>query len=222
MNIMKYDKKELEELILDQNIPYSQIGVKYGVSGAAIKKAALRLGISLPRRRVVTENENFSHCGFKKNSKVFIVSNDEFVAIINNSKSWVEIGEKLGYKNGVSSNVKKAIETRSSMLGVELDICLNETNSILDKTKQELFENRKNWQSARSTIQKNARSVYFDNTVSPKCEICGYTHHVEVAHIKPVSGFPESATIREINSIDNLIGLCPNHHWEYDNGILEL
>ena len=219
---MTYNKKELEELILDQNMPYSQIGVKYGVSGAAIKKAALRFGIPLPRRRVINENENFSHCGFKKNSKVFALPDVEFTTIINNSKTWVEIGEKLGYKNGVSSNVKKAIETRSSMLGVELNICLNETNSILDKTKKELFENRKNWQSARSTIQKDARRIFFDNTVSPKCKICGYTHHVEVAHIKPVSDFPETATIREINSIDNLIGLCPNHHWEYDNGILEI
>jgi hypothetical protein len=56
---MKYDKKELEELILDKNIPYSQIGVKYGVSGAAIKKAALKYGIPLPRRRTVNENEKF-------------------------------------------------------------------------------------------------------------------------------------------------------------------
>lgn len=219
---MKYDKTELEKLILEQNKPYSQIGEMYGVSGAAIKKAALKYGIPLPRRRYVNENENFSHCGFKKNSKVFIIPDAEFINIINNSKTWVEIGEKLGYKNGVSSNVKKAVETRSSMLGVELDICLNETNFILDKTKGELFENRKNWQSARSSIQKIARSIYFENTVSPKCEICGYTHHVEVAHIKPVSEFTETATIREINSIDNLIGLCPNHHWEYDNGILEL
>jgi hypothetical protein len=219
---MKYDKKELEELILDKNIPYSQIGVKYGVSGAAIKKAALRLGIPLNRRRTVNKTENFSHCGFKKNSNVFIIPSEEFITIIKNSKKWVEIGEKLGYKNMVSSNVKKAIEARCSKLGVELNICLNETNSILDKTKQELFENRKNWQSARSAIQKNARSVYFDNTISPKCEKCGYTHHVEVAHIKPVSEFSETATIREINSIDNLIGLCPNHHWEYDNGILKL
>lgn len=39
---------------------------------------------------------------------------------------------------------------------------------------------------------------------------------------KAVSDFDDSVTIREIDSIDNLIGLCPNHHWEYDNGILKL
>lgn len=24
-----------------------------------------------------------------------------------------------------------------------------------------------------------------------------------------------------INSLDNLVGLCPNHHWEFDNSHLE-
>lgn len=45
---------------------------------------------------------------------------------------------------------------------------------------------------------------------------------MEIAHIKAVSEFEESSTIAEINSIDNLIALCPNHHWEYDNGIIKL
>lgn len=55
-----------------------------------------------------------------------------------------------------------------------------------------------------------------------KCAICGYDKHIEIAHIKAVSEFDDSVTIAEINSIDNLIALCPNHHWEYDNGILTL
>lgn len=219
---MKYDKKEIEKLILEEKKPYSQIGEIYGVSGQAIKKIALRLGISLPRRRIVNNKENFSHYGFKKTSKVFSIPNDAFIDIITNSNTWIEISEKLGYKNQVSSNVKQAIEARCLKLNINLNICLNVNNTILNKTKKELFENRKNWQSARSAIQKNARSVYFDNKKNPKCEICGYAHHVEVAHIKSVAEFSETSTIREINSIDNLIGLCPNHHWEYDNGILEI
>lgn len=52
--------------------------------------------------------------------------------------------------------------------------------------------------------------------------MCGYDKFVEIAHIKAVSEFDESALISDINSIDNLIALCPNHHWEYDNGVLIL
>jgi predicted restriction endonuclease len=93
---------------------------------------------------------------------------------------------------------------------------------MLEVTKGELFRDRKNWQSARSAIQKIARDVFKEANPHPKCAICGYSNHVEVAHIKAVNEFDDSATIKEIDSIANLIGLCPNHHWEYDNGILEL
>lgn len=70
---MDYIKEELEDLILEQNKPYSFIGKKYGVSGAAIKKAAIKLGIPLPRRRVVNTKENFSHKGFKKPAKFLLL-----------------------------------------------------------------------------------------------------------------------------------------------------
>jgi predicted restriction endonuclease len=54
------------------------------------------------------------------------------------------------------------------------------------------------------------------------CEVCGYNTHVEVCHIKSVSSFSDDTLITEINSIDNLVGLCPNHHWEFDNGKIKL
>lgn len=53
------------------------------------------------------------------------------------------------------------------------------------------------------------------------CDICGYDKHVEVAHIIDVSLWPDTATIREINAPENVRGLCPNHHWEFDNGLLK-
>ena len=217
-----YNKKELESLILEQNKSYSSIGRLYGISGNAVKKAAKKLGIKLPRRRVVNEKENFSNKGFKKTSLVNKPSDEEFISVIKNSKTWVEIAEKLGYKNSVSSNVKKSIESRCSMLGVELIIDNGHNDNLLDMTKGELFSDRKNWQSARSAIQKIARTNFKEANPNPKCSICGYSNHVEVAHIKPVNEFDDSATVREINSLSNLIGLCPNHHWEFDNGILKL
>ncbi|MBE7514091.1 MAG: HNH endonuclease [Anaerolineales bacterium] len=33
--------------------------------------------------------------------------------------------------------------------------------------------------------------------------------------------FPDSL-LSEINAIDNLMALCPNHHWELDNHLLSL
>lgn len=87
-------------------------------------------------------------------------------------------------------------------------------------TKGDLFEKSGSWQSARSQIQRHSRGVFFSANPVPACAICDYSHHVEVAHIRPVSDFPSDSAIREINALANLIGLCPNHHWELDNGIL--
>lgn len=41
-------------------------------------------------------------------------------------------------------------------------------------------------------------------------------------HKKPVSEFEGHVNIKTINNLDNLIALCLNHHWEFDNGILNL
>lgn len=219
----KYNKEVLAKLILEQNKTYVSIGKMYGVSGAAIKKAARRLGIPLPRRRVVNDNENFSRRKKNQATKVSSISDEKFIEFVTTSKTWKELGEKLGYKNALSSNVKDSILERCSKLGMECR-CFKEKEEtfILDLTKGEIFGRRGNWQSARSSIQKLARETYFACNQHPKCEVCGYDKHVEVAHRKAVSDFDDDTTIREINSIGNLIGLCPNHHWEYDHGILEI
>ncbi len=66
-----------------------------------------------------------------------------------------------------------------------------------------------------------ARKVYKDSGLSRSCLICGYAVHVEIAHIKAVASFAGDTLMSEINCIDNLMALCRNHHWEYDNKILE-
>lgn len=56
-----------------------------------------------------------------------------------------------------------------------------------------------------------------------KCHHCEYDKHVEVCHIKPVQDFPSDAMyISEINAPQNLLKLCPNHHWEMDYGDLSV
>jgi hypothetical protein len=94
--------------------------------------------------------------------------------------------------------------------------------SITTKTKEQLFKERKTWQSARSSIRKNAERIYLSAFPKPTCVICGYSTTVEVAHRRAVSSFSGSAPITAINNISNLIGLCPNHHYEFDKGLIIL
>jgi len=49
------------------------------------------------------------------------------------------------------------------------------------------------------------------------CAKCGYDKHVELCHIKPLNSFPDTAILSEVNSPQNIIQLCPNCHWEFDN-----
>lgn len=63
----------------------------------------------------------------------------------------------------------------------------------------------------------------YNKSDKPKyCANCGYSKHYEVCHIKPVKEFPDSAIMAEVHALDNLIALCPNCHWEFDHGMLDL
>lgn len=99
-----------------------------------------------------------------------------------------------------------------------------ETISVSNKTKGELFSNRINWQSARSAIQKHARNVYFTSaTHTHCCRIdCTYDAHIDVAHIIPVADFSDDSLISIINDKFNLMGLCKNHHWEFDHNLITI
>lgn len=86
-------------------------------------------------------------------------------------------------------------------------------------SKEQLFKTRKNWQSARTAIREHARWLFPKENLK-KCSVCCYAKHVEICHIKSVSSFPPEALLGEINDPSNLVGLCPNCHWEFDNGLL--
>ena len=64
---------------------------------------------------------------------------------------------------------------------------------------------------------------YFKALGKPtSCKVCGYNLHVELCHIKPVSQFVESDTVWDCNKPENIVFLCRNCHWEFDNGILDM
>jgi len=93
---------------------------------------------------------------------------------------------------------------------------------LYTKTKGQVFTESISWQAARSTIQRHARRIYRESGRPNNCYVCEYDTHVNVSHIKAVSEFSDEVLIAEINSVENLLALCPNHHWEFDHGLLTL
>lgn len=66
-----------------------------------------------------------------------------------------------------------------------------------------------------SYVRKHAREKL--KNYPQVCAHCGYDKHVETCHIKPISSFPKTTKIKDVNNLNNLILLCPNCHWEFDH-----
>lgn len=98
--------------------------------------------------------------------------------------------------------------------------CVSKTFISDDTPIGELIYKNHHKSSAFALIRSRARA-YIKRVVENRCcAICQYDRHVEVCHIKGIAEFDLETPICEVNHIDNLLLLCPTHHWEFDNGIL--
>lgn len=75
-----------------------------------------------------------------------------------------------------------------------------------------------------SAMRQVARQIFSskNNLSEVCCTNCGYSKHTEICHIRAIKDFPNTTTVREVTDYNNLIALCPNCHWELDNGILKI
>lgn len=69
-------------------------------------------------------------------------------------------------------------------------------------------------------IRNNAKKI--TSSWEHKCQKCGYNKHTETCHVRDISDFPDTATMKEINDPNNLVILCRNCHWELDHGIFNI
>lgn len=86
-------------------------------------------------------------------------------------------------------------------------------------TLKEAIYTKHHKSSAYALVRTRARALA--NKLGWKaCRICGYSKHIEIGHVKPISEFDETTLLSIINAPGNLIPLCRNHHWELDHGLL--
>ena len=71
-------------------------------------------------------------------------------------------------------------------------------------------------------IRANCSNLYKNEKRNPLCQNCGYNKHIEICHIHPISSFPKETKMTVVNSRENILCLCPNCHWEFDNNLLDL
>ena len=106
--------------------------------------------------------------------------------------------------------------------------CLLHWNEYLESKKDEyrhktLGEYR-NLQSVKGKGSSQVNShirlfarIWLKPLTKLPCRKCGYSKHVQLAHIRAVSDFADNELLSQVNAESNVIPLCPNCHWEFDN-----
>lgn len=82
--------------------------------------------------------------------------------------------------------------------------------------------NKRNFSRWYSSEIRNFNREWNKSLLNLPCQVCGYSRKIHLAHIKPICSYPDTTLLKEINSEDNNLVLCPNHHSEFDDGFLTL
>jgi hypothetical protein len=72
--------------------------------------------------------------------------------------------------------------------------------------------------SWKASVVRLANKSWNKSLLKEPCSVCGYSLHVNLCHVKDIHTYSHDATLGEVNDPDNIVVLCPNHHWEFDNG----
>src|SRR5690606_31664279 len=101
----------------------------------------------------------------------------------------------------------------------------NKTSNLLNKSLKEYWSKKsleKLHSSSKNAHIRGLARTYLKHLTKKPCANCGYNKHVELCHIKPIRSFDENSKICEVNSVNNVIQLCRNCHWEFDHDFLDL
>lgn len=158
---------------------------------------------------MIPKNKICPRCQENKSSKEYHIRKDKgYIYLKSYCKKCCNKQTIKGQYDQCSCGNKK---TKKSKL---CQYCSNINQQKYETLEDILHYRGKYGQSAAFNIVRGrARSCLTES----KCQRCGYDKHVEACHIKPISSFPNDTLISVINHKDNLIALCPNCHWEFDN-----
>lgn len=100
--------------------------------------------------------------------------------------------------------------------------CINNFRKILDSDRISDVTYRNHHKSSSFALIRSRARTFAKTLNWNCCKYCGYDKHIEICHIKPIKDFSEDSLVSEVNHIDNLLPLCPNCHWEFDNNLINL
>lgn len=138
-------------------------------------------------------------------------------AAITNNKKFVK-RKKLVDKDICICGSKK------SRYGNVCQKCINKINfdNYSNKMLSDFISKNTASRAKYNQVRFYARKSMNIWNIPKECKICGFNEYVEVCHIKPIGSFSEDTLMLEVNSKENLVYLCPNHHKLLDIGKLTI
>jgi hypothetical protein len=167
--------------------------------------------IEIGENQVPSEIKNLDYCSKSCSNSAVPRRNKSRLICDNCNKKF----DKPKDKNGRLYKVKYCPSCYEGKLFIK--------NKIAERTLAELKKNTKRSSRHKYTpVRKHARKVLKEEYEDKKCEYCGFDYKVHVCHIKAIQDFSDNTKVKVINSLDNLILLCPNHHAMQENGDLRV
>lgn len=196
MKVNWKQEKEILTQLIESGLPYERIGDMYGVSGNAVKKAAKKLGLNLEKRRTINEKEHFNKG-----------------ATLKEVKSYYDECPICGKRKYHTSELCSECRNKEK------------SENIKEQTLGYYIDGQKYLSTRCNNIRKDAKKTLENSDVE---KVCAYCHNhefdeiLEVHHKKGILEFNSDAKVKEINSVDNLVWLCPNHHRMLELGLIKL
>ncbi len=208
---LNLQESEIRTLYVERGLTQREIAQEYGCNHRTIGRLMQRLGI-LARQQQRTETEHSClNCGQITTNPKFCSSS---CAAKYNNRHFPK--RKKQKHEWVCAQCGSATTERRKYC----DDCAPSNLNWLDRTIGEL--SRDGYSQIYRTVRALARRIYTEAGKPLRCEVCSYSAHIEISHIQAISSFDKETLIREVNRLDNLIALCPTHHWEFDNGLINL
>lgn len=200
----KLDENTIKHLYLQEKLSIQEIAKQLHCCKKRVKQRMLEWGIPI-RVRSPRQNIHCRHCDAITLNPVFC---SRSCAAAHNNKC-----KPKRKPSGKCVSCGDPIRSKYTY-------CKNcfPLSSLLHKTYGELCSLRK--YQKHSAIRDHARKRFLASDLPKKCIICGYSKHIDVCHIKAIRQFSDATQLSEINSLLNLMPLCKNHHWEFDNNMM--
>ena len=193
MKVNWIDEKETLERLINEGVSYERIGRRYSVTGAAVKKAAKKLGIELEQKREINPNEHFNKGKISKNQII--------------KQPTLKKEKKKEYCINCGKEIKPHKGTKTYKFCSHE--CQNEfRNKEYIKRWQNGEENgtKGNYYQVSGIIRK-----YIFEKYGGKCQICGWGEENPITHKVPLQIHHIDGDCTN-NKEENLQLLCPNCH----------